>query len=65
MRVNVSSVSNSYRANVSPDGLSTSSTRAIMICCARITEVTAAMPSATSPQPCFVHCRWASSMGSR
>src|SRR5579875_539622 len=41
------------------------SARASTIAWARISEVTAAMPSAASSQPCARHCRAASSMGSK
>ncbi|OXR39601.1 hypothetical protein B7C42_08331 [Nocardia cerradoensis] len=51
----LSNISNSYREKVKPDGRRASSTRAITICWARTSDVTAAIPSATSPQPCSIH----------
>src|SRR5690606_24325873 len=48
----------------SPKGFSDVSTRASINCCARITDVTTAMPSAASVQPCASHCRFASARGS-
>src|SRR3954447_7732187 len=48
----VSSTSASYRANVSPYGLTTASTSASRIWCARMSEVMAAMDG-TLPQRCF------------
>ena len=46
-----SSINASYRANVIPNGRTTASARDTAICCARTNDVTAAIPSAASPQP--------------
>ncbi len=57
-------MSTSYRANDSPNGLRTASTRPSAIWCARMSDVIAAMPSAASSQPCSTQRRCASAIGS-
>ena len=63
-RVKPSRRSISYRANDRPKGLRVASMRASMSCWARMIEVTADMPAAASVQPCAVHWRFASAIGS-
>jgi len=64
-RLNANNRNNSYREKLRSYGRSAFSTRASRIWCARITDVTATMPSATSPQPKRSQLARASAMGSR
>ena len=63
-RLNASSRSTSNRANDSEKGRSVASTGPTSSCCARFTDVTSVMPGAASVQPCSIHCRRASAIGS-
>ncbi len=64
-RENASSRRSSNREKLRSNGRNVASTRASRIWCARITEVTATMPSATSPHPAWVQLSRASVMGSK
>ena len=63
--LNASSRSSSYREKLRSYGRNAVSTRASRIWCARITDVTATMPSATSPHPARSQFSRANAIGSR